>query len=103
MKKTINLRNLRTEKVSKSEIVHVALEKLNENTSELKPRWIQAVNKAHQIFVATDMVLISSMHQQLEKYETSKTDCNCMAAMHGNPCYHRAYLILNLRYVEANA
>ena len=103
MKRKIDLRNLQTEKVSKLDIVLKALDTIEQRNSLFKERWAQATRKAGHVFTSTDGLLIASMHHQLEKYQTSANDCTCEASQFGKPCYHRAYVLLGIRYAEANA
>ncbi|MFN9109558.1 MAG: SWIM zinc finger family protein [Bacteroidota bacterium] len=103
MKRRIDLRNLQVEKVSKLNVVLRALNVIEERNSPFKERWMQATRKAGHIFTSNDGLLIASMHHQIEKYDSSANSCTCESSQFGKPCYHRAYILLGIRYAEANA
>jgi hypothetical protein len=94
--------NLNAAKVSPEEIVERALKKVEAGNNRYKNRWLPAITKASVIFTSNDTITISDMHDRLEKYQTTQNECNCTAAMNNNPCYHRAYVLLRLRFAEAN-
>lgn len=98
-----SIKGLLTEKVTSEQILQQAIDAIQKTESKYKDRWLQAVRKAGQIFQSNDQILISDMHRKLETYATSATTCECTAAHSNNPCYHRAYVLLRLRYAEANA
>ncbi len=99
----IAIKGLQTEKITSEEILQRAIDAIHKTEGKYKERWLQAVNKAGQILQSNDQILISDMHRKLETYSTTATTCECTAAHSNNPCYHRAYVLLRLRYAEANA
>ena len=94
--------NLNASKVSPEEIVERALKKVEAGNNRYKSRWLPAITKASVIFTSNDSIMIADMHDRLEKYQTTQNECSCTAAMNNNPCYHRAYVLLRLRFAEAN-
>ena len=94
---------LRSEGVSKLEVILLALETIARRDSVLKERWTTATRKAGNVFTSDNVMLVAAMHSQLEQYETTASDCECPAALYGAPCYHRAYVLLCIRHAEANA
>jgi hypothetical protein len=101
MTKTV-IRGLQQEKVNANDVLQNAINAIQKTETKYKDRWLQAVRKAGQIFVSNDQILIADMHRKLNTYQTSATSCNCTAAHSNNPCYHRAYVLLRMRYAEAN-
>ena len=96
------IKGLQKEKVSATEILKNAIDALSQSDNRYRDRWLQAVNKAGQIFVSHDQILLSDMHRKLDTYQTTAMSCECTAAHSNNPCYHRAYVLLRMRYAEAN-
>jgi hypothetical protein len=94
--------NLNAAKVSPEEIVERALKKVEAGNNRYKKQWLTAITKASVAFTSNDAITISDMHNRLKKYQTYQNTCNCKAAMNNNPCYHRAYVLLRLRFAEAN-
>lgn len=103
MSKKIDLSNLRHQSVSKLDIVLIAINTIEERNSQFRDRWVQATRKAGAVFTSNDVMLQASMHARMEQYNTTASSCDCEAAYYGAPCYHRAYVLLNIRYNEANA
>lgn len=96
------IKGLKKEKVSAEEIFQIAIDAINKLDNKYRERWMQATKKAGYIFISNDQILISDMHRKLDTYQTTATECNCTAAHSNNPCYHRSYILLRMRYAEAN-
>lgn len=107
MSKKIDLSNLRHSSVSKFDIVLSALNTIEKRNGPFKERWLQATRKAGAVFTSTDTMLQASLAHAMRPtdmggYNTTATSCGCEAAYYGAPCYHRAYVLLGIRYAEAN-
>ena len=96
------IKGLKKENVSSEEILQLAIDAINKLDNKYRDRWLQATRKAGYIFTSNDQILISDMHRKLETYQTTATECNCTAAHSNNPCYHRSYILLRMRYASAN-
>jgi len=96
------IKGLKKEKVSAEEVLQIAVDAINKLDNKYRERWMQATKKAGYIFTSNDQILISDMHRKLDTYQTTATECNCTAAHSNNPCYHRSYILLRMRYAEAN-
>jgi hypothetical protein len=94
--------NLRTETVSKMDVIIAALNRIDDRNPPHAERWKNATRKAGHIFTSNDVFLMSAMHDRMAQYQTTEHSCECEAFQVGMPCYHRAYLMLSLRYAQAN-
>lgn len=97
--------SLPTSKVSPFEVVLMALDAIDTKpfSPELAERWKNATRKAGKVFTSNDIIMMSAMHDKLQEYSTTEHTCECEAGLHNNPCYHRAYLLLQLRYAKLNS
>jgi hypothetical protein len=88
--------------VSPQEIIMQAMNTLDERNGPLKNEWKNAVRKAGKYFTSSNPLDWKFIHNQLELYNSGATSCSCPANLYHNPCYHRAFVLLQLRYAEAN-
>jgi hypothetical protein len=88
--------------ISRQAIVNFAIKTVQNGNNRYKDRWLKAVESAKNIFLVNDEDVSADIHKRLEQYQTTIHTCGCKAASTGYPCYHRAYLLLQLRYAEWN-
>jgi hypothetical protein len=100
MTKKIDLQNMNRVLILKTYAIEKAFSKLNESEEPLKKRWLAALTKASEVFLSENSEIVIDMHKKIETYKTTASDCECQASLHGIPCYHRAYVILTLRYSQ---
>lgn len=89
-------------KVSKQAIVNYALKTVQNSDNQYKERWLKAIETASGFFLSSDQMVSYDVHTRIEQYQTTIHTCGCKAATTGNPCYHRAYVLLQLRHAEVN-